>query len=72
MVADAAFQFFAPAGQCYNALNFVIDAYKNYQSVFESLNALFEKRAEFLGRLPRSSDQIRQRKDEPRTKHCLL
>lgn len=46
-------QVFAPAGQCYNALNFVIDAYKNYQSIFESLNALFEECAEFLGRLPR-------------------
>lgn len=44
---------FAPAGQCYNALNFVINAYKGYQSIFETLNTLFQKCAEFLQRLPK-------------------
>jgi energy-coupling factor transporter ATP-binding protein EcfA2 len=45
-------QVFAPAGQCYNALNFVISAYKDYQSIFETLNKLFAQCIEFLGRLP--------------------
>lgn len=44
-------QVFAPAGQCYNALNFVINAYKGYASIFETLNDLFKKCASFLGRL---------------------
>lgn len=44
---------FAPAGQCYNALNFIINAYKSYQSVFESLNAVFSRCLEYLDRLSR-------------------
>ncbi|KAJ5804859.1 hypothetical protein N7474_010746 [Penicillium riverlandense] len=55
MVADAASQVFAPAGQCYNALNFVINAYKGYASIFETLNDLFKKCASFLGRLHKYS-----------------
>lgn len=45
-------QVFAPAGQCYNALNFVISAYKDYQSIFGTLNTLFTRCIDFLGRLP--------------------
>ncbi|KAL4894267.1 hypothetical protein BDV59DRAFT_16615 [Aspergillus ambiguus] len=51
MVADAASQVFAPAGQCYNAINFVINAYKSYASIFDSLQEAFAKCTEFLGRL---------------------
>ncbi|KAL2867422.1 uncharacterized protein BJX67DRAFT_381124 [Aspergillus lucknowensis] len=51
MVADAASQVFAPAGQCYNAINFVITAYQKYQSIFETLSTLFGKCNLFLGRL---------------------
>ncbi|KAJ6015205.1 hypothetical protein N7540_009796 [Penicillium herquei] len=51
MVADAASQVFAPAGQCYNALNFVISAWQGYQAVFGTLNALFDKCGQFLSRL---------------------
>lgn len=46
-------QVFAPAGQCYNALNFIINAYKSYQNVFESLNAVFSRCLEYLDRLSR-------------------
>jgi len=42
---------FAPAGQCYNALNFIINAYKSYQSIYDALNELFEKCVEFIERL---------------------
>ncbi|KAJ5622596.1 hypothetical protein N7528_005828 [Penicillium herquei] len=51
MVADAASQVFAPAGQCYNALNFVISAWQGYQAVFGTLNDLFDKCGQFLNRL---------------------
>lgn len=44
-------QVFGPAGQCYNAINFVIGAYKGYQSAFEELATLFDKCAGFLNRL---------------------
>jgi hypothetical protein len=44
-------QVFAPAGQCYNALNFVINAYKGYASIFETLNDIFSQCAKYLGRL---------------------
>lgn len=51
MIADATSQVFAPAGQCYNALNFVINAYKGYQSIYDALNELFESCVGFIGRL---------------------
>lgn len=46
-------QVFAPAGQCYNALSFIIHAYKNYQSAFASLHEVFSQCLEYLGRLSR-------------------
>ncbi|KAJ6098213.1 hypothetical protein N7499_002587 [Penicillium canescens] len=52
MAADAASQVFGPAGQCYNAINFVISAWKGYIEAFEVLNGLLEDCAEFLNRLP--------------------
>jgi hypothetical protein len=45
-------QVFAPAGQCYNALNFVISAWQDYQSIFDTLNDLFRDCTQFLNRLP--------------------
>ncbi|KAJ6105469.1 hypothetical protein N7512_008986 [Penicillium capsulatum] len=51
MVAEAASQVFAPAGQCYNALNFVIAAYQGYQRAFESLDSVFAACNDFLNRL---------------------
>lgn len=44
-------QVFAPAGQCYNALNFVINAYQGYQRAFESLEEIFGECHYFLNRL---------------------
>ncbi|KAJ6161414.1 hypothetical protein N7470_004810 [Penicillium chermesinum] len=51
IVADGASQVFGPAGQCYNAINFLIGAYKGYQSSFDDLADLFEKCTKFLKRL---------------------
>ena len=50
-IADATSHVFAPAGQCYNALNFVISAYQGYQRAFESLQAIFEDCHYLLNRL---------------------
>ncbi|KAI9040294.1 uncharacterized protein KD926_008384 [Aspergillus affinis] len=50
-VADAASQVFAPAAQCYNAISFLIDAYKGYQGAFEGLSELFEECTDYLNRL---------------------
>ncbi|KAL7622040.1 hypothetical protein AAE478_007541 [Parahypoxylon ruwenzoriense] len=51
IVADAASDVFAPAGMCYNALTFVIQAWQGYEGIFESLAELLEKCVEFLERL---------------------
>ncbi|OBS23125.1 hypothetical protein FPOA_03683 [Fusarium poae] len=51
IVADGASYVFAPAGQCYNALTFVIQAWQGYEGIFESLAGLLEKCIEFLDRL---------------------
>ncbi|KAM0371267.1 hypothetical protein ACHAPK_005487 [Fusarium culmorum] len=51
IVADGASYVFSPAGQCYNALTFVIQAWQGYEGIFESLAGLLEKCIEFLDRL---------------------
>ncbi|KAF5005699.1 hypothetical protein FDECE_7860 [Fusarium decemcellulare] len=51
IVADGASYVFAPAGTCYNALTFVIQAWQGYEGIFESLAGLLEKCIEFLDRL---------------------
>ncbi|KAF7552379.1 hypothetical protein G7Z17_g4331 [Cylindrodendrum hubeiense] len=51
IVADGASYAFAPAGTCYNALTFVIQAWQGYEGIFESLASLLEKCTEFLDRL---------------------
>ncbi|KAH7134150.1 hypothetical protein EDB81DRAFT_803302 [Dactylonectria macrodidyma] len=51
IVADGASHAFAPAGTCYNALTFVIQAWQGYEGIFESLASLLEKCTEFLDRL---------------------
>jgi hypothetical protein len=45
------FKVFAPASQCYNAINFVIGAWQEYQSVFDVLTDLFAECTKFLSRL---------------------
>ncbi|KAI1799920.1 hypothetical protein F4811DRAFT_69805 [Daldinia bambusicola] len=42
---------FAPAGMCYNALTFVIQAWQGYEGIFDNLAELLEKCTEFLERL---------------------
>lgn len=42
---------FAPAGQCYNAISFLIHAWEGYQGAFESLAVLLEQCSDHLGRL---------------------
>jgi hypothetical protein len=44
-------QVFAPAGQCYNAVSFLINAYDGYQGAFDGLAELLEKCSDHLGRL---------------------
>ncbi|KAI0169269.1 hypothetical protein GGR52DRAFT_514396 [Hypoxylon sp. FL1284] len=51
IVADGASTVFAPAGMCYNALTFVIQAWQGYEGIFENLAELLEKCTEFLERL---------------------
>ncbi|CCT70647.1 uncharacterized protein FFUJ_06636 [Fusarium fujikuroi IMI 58289] len=56
IVADGASYVFAPAGTCYNALTFVIQAWQGYEGIFESLAGLLEKCIEFLERLTYYTD----------------
>jgi len=42
---------FSPAGTCYSALTFVIQAWKGYEGIFESLATLLQECTDFLGRL---------------------
>ncbi|KAH6975729.1 hypothetical protein EDB80DRAFT_740536 [Ilyonectria destructans] len=42
---------FGPADMCYNALSFVIQAWKGYEGMFENLSELLEKCMEFMDRL---------------------
>ncbi|KAF4338040.1 neutral amino acid permease [Fusarium beomiforme] len=51
IVADGTSYVFAPAGTCYNALTFVIQAWQGYEGIFESLASLLEECIEFLERL---------------------
>ncbi|KAI0846413.1 hypothetical protein F5Y00DRAFT_145193 [Daldinia vernicosa] len=51
IVADGASTVFAPAGMCYNALTFVIQAWQGYEGIFDNLAELLEKCTEFLERL---------------------
>ncbi|KAI1338801.1 hypothetical protein F5Y15DRAFT_385383 [Xylariaceae sp. FL0016] len=51
IVTDGVSNVFAPAGMCYNALTFVIQAWKGYEGIFENLGELLEKCVEFLERL---------------------
>ncbi|KAI0443630.1 hypothetical protein F4803DRAFT_301435 [Xylaria telfairii] len=51
IVADGASMVFQPANVCYNALTFVIRAWRGYQGMFESLTGLLEQCVEFLDRL---------------------
>ena len=44
-------QVFAPAGQCYNVINFLVNAYHGYQGAFDGLAELLEKCSDHLGRL---------------------
>ncbi|KAJ5110586.1 hypothetical protein N7532_001121 [Penicillium argentinense] len=51
IVADGASTVFAPAGQCYNVISFLINAYDGYQGAFEGLADLLDKCSAHLGRL---------------------
>lgn len=51
IVVDGASTVFAPAGQCYNAISFLINAYEGYQGAFDGLAELLEKCSDHLGRL---------------------
>ncbi|KAI8631164.1 hypothetical protein F5Y19DRAFT_425266 [Xylariaceae sp. FL1651] len=51
IVADGASNAFAPAGMCYNALTFVIQAWQGYEGTFANLGELLEKCVDFFERL---------------------
>ncbi|PLB48802.1 hypothetical protein P170DRAFT_425812 [Aspergillus steynii IBT 23096] len=51
IVVDGASTVFAPAGQCYNVISFLINAYDGYQGAFDGLAELLEKCSDHLGRL---------------------
>ncbi|KAF2972637.1 hypothetical protein GQX73_g913 [Xylaria multiplex] len=51
IVADGMSDVFAPAGMCYNALTFVIQAWQGYEGTFANLAELLEKCVEFFERL---------------------
>jgi len=46
--AQAASMAFAPAGMCFNAIAFLIDAPRQIKKVYDTLKALFEEVGEFL------------------------
>ncbi|KAL3479350.1 hypothetical protein BJX99DRAFT_255608 [Aspergillus californicus] len=51
VAAGAASQVFGPSELCFNALNFVIVAWKGYQAIFEELADLLSQCADYLERL---------------------
>ncbi|TGJ85004.1 hypothetical protein E0Z10_g3730 [Xylaria hypoxylon] len=51
IVTDGMSNVFAPAGMCYNALTFVIQAWQGYEGTFANLAELLEKCVEFFERL---------------------
>ncbi|KAI0102249.1 hypothetical protein GGR51DRAFT_292783 [Nemania sp. FL0031] len=51
LVTDGVSTVFAPAGTCYNALTFVIQAWQGYEGTFENLAELLGKCVEFFERL---------------------
>ncbi|KAM0817904.1 putative Fungal STAND N-terminal Goodbye domain-containing protein [Seiridium cardinale] len=51
IVAGAVSDVFAPASMCYSALTFVIQAWQDYEGMFENLAELLERCTDFLERL---------------------
>ncbi|KAJ8120703.1 hypothetical protein ONZ43_g2657 [Nemania bipapillata] len=51
IITDGVASVFAPAGTCYNALTFVIQAWQGYEGTFESLAELLGRCVEFFERL---------------------
>ncbi|KAI2894869.1 hypothetical protein CBS11852_4863 [Aspergillus niger] len=49
--ASVASKVFAPATDCYNVVNFVIDTFKGYQGAYDALDSLFDQCADYLTRL---------------------
>ncbi|KAI0469130.1 hypothetical protein F4859DRAFT_488674 [Xylaria cf. heliscus] len=51
IVTDGVSNVFAPAGMCYNAFTFVIQAWQGYEGTFVNLSDLLQKCVEFFERL---------------------
>ncbi|KAI8955339.1 hypothetical protein F4801DRAFT_528896 [Xylaria longipes] len=51
IVTDGVSNVFAPAGMCYNAFTFVVQAWQGYEGTFANLSELLEKCVEFFERL---------------------
>ncbi|RYP75899.1 hypothetical protein DL771_002163 [Monosporascus sp. 5C6A] len=58
MVIDGVSEVFGPSRMCYNALTWVIQAWQNYEGMFENLAELLEKCADFLTRLRYYEDNM--------------
>ncbi|RYP79874.1 hypothetical protein DL770_006479 [Monosporascus sp. CRB-9-2] len=58
MVVDGVSEVFGPSHMCYNALTWVIQAWQNYEGMFENLAELLEKCADFLTRLRYYEDNM--------------
>ncbi|KAI1420010.1 hypothetical protein F5Y12DRAFT_166438 [Xylaria sp. FL1777] len=51
LVTDGVSTVFAPAGMCFNAFTFVVQAWQGYEGTFANLSELLEKCMEFFERL---------------------
>ncbi|KAI1757896.1 hypothetical protein F4782DRAFT_475563 [Xylaria castorea] len=51
IVTDGVSNVFAPAGMCYNAFTFVVQAWQGYEGTFANLSELLSKCVEFFERL---------------------
>ena len=66
MVASAASMVFGPAGQCYNALSFVISVARGIQELFDGFITLLEHCTAFLDRV-----NLHLKSQLPGTETCL-
>ncbi|RYP10329.1 hypothetical protein DL765_008139 [Monosporascus sp. GIB2] len=58
IIAEGASEVFGPSQLCYNALTWVIQAWQNYEGMFENLAELLEKCTDFLTRLRYYEDNM--------------
>ncbi|KAF4448165.1 putative neutral amino acid permease protein [Fusarium austroafricanum] len=72
IVATAASAAFGPAQTCYNALTFVIEAWKGYEGIFESLTGLLQRCNDFMQRLEEYKSWLNTKLERVACKHLQL